>query len=803
MGNGSGAIEALGVRAYDAGLDSIESDGKGKSRNAERREARSARRRLERLTRRLIKTANLLAKAGLLPDARYRDPEVRHKTLQELDCELEPPYTLRARALDERLEPFELGRALYHIAQRRGFLSNRKSPIKDDEEEGKVKASISALRTQMEETGSRTIGELFAKAQAAGQPVRGQYTARQMYIDEFNLIWESQKRFHESALTDALKQQLFHAIFYQRPLKSQKSLIGYCGLEPGKTRAAMALPIVQRFRYVKTVNNMKIIDKETGEIRDLTPQERDKLLTELDIHDKLTFGGARKLLGLRKVEFNLERGGESRIIGNRTAHKLIPVFGEERWHQFSDRQREAIVGDLRSIVKDETLIARAMKVWGLDENAARLLAEVRLEDGYFAYSRKAIEKLLPHLEKGIPENTAIKEVYPARYAKSGQARELLPAVRPRTPSRELGDIRNPVVVRSLTEVRRIVNGIIRQYGKPDFIHIELGRDVRQTPKQRETTWRRMRAQEKERAKAAEKILAERGIENPSRNDILKVLLANECNWRCPYTGKQISMQNLLGDHPQFDIEHIIPFDRCLDDSYMNKTLCDSTENRNQKRNRTPFEAYHGTPGWDHIIGRVKEFQGTAARVKLKRFLMKPDQVDALLSEFTSRQLNDTRWAAKWAKKYLGLLYGGIDDDGIDRSGVRRVFATSGGVTAYLRNEWGLNAILGDGAPANRATITAIMRSMPSPLRSPVPELSRPSAMPPAGRKAAAGGSSGNCLRRGRDLSSRFTSASSRSSPRMPSIAGCGARCMKRRCMESRAQTKREPCMFTHVFRCKS
>ncbi|MBI5866813.1 MAG: type II CRISPR RNA-guided endonuclease Cas9 [candidate division Zixibacteria bacterium] len=694
-----GNIEAIGVRAFEAGLDSLETDGKGKSRNAERREARSTRRRLERLGRRLSRTGNTLARTGLLPPSSYGDSDKRQQVFEELDKTIAEPYTLRAKALDDRLEPFELGRAFYHIAQRRGFLSNRKSPVKSSEDEGKVSQSIGRIRERMAETGSRTIGELFAKELADSKSVRRQYTARRMYEEEFDKIWESQRRFHADILTDDLKASLHRAIFYQRPLKSQKALVGFCALEPGRHRAATAMPIVQRFRYLKTVNNLKIINKVTGEIRALTPEERLSLLAELEVKAELSFAGVCRTLKLKRkdVEFNLEQGGEKRIVGNRTAHKLIEVFGLERWQSFTEDERDAIVGDLRAIVKDETLVNRAKSQWGLDDEAAHRLAAVKLEQSYFGYSMKAIRRLLPRLEGGEPENTAIKAEYVGRWAKRGAAREALPPVR----AHELPALRNPIVERALTEVRRVVNSILAQHGKPDFIRIELGRDLRQTAKQRETTWRRNRANEKDRAAAAQKIIEECGIVSPKRGDILRVLLANECNWRCPYTGKPISMSGLIGDHPQFDVEHIIPFDRCLDDSFMNVTLCDAEENRLVKKNRTPYEAYHGTAGWQEILNRLKDFQGSAARTKKKRFEMPPAEVKELLSEFTSRQLNDTRWAARWAKKYLGLLYGGLDDDGIDNSGVRRVQATSGAVTAFLRNEWGLNGILGDGPGKSR------------------------------------------------------------------------------------------------------
>ncbi len=126
-------------------------------------------------------------------------------------------------------------------------------------------------------------------------------------------------------------------------------------------------------------------------------------------------------------------------------------------------------------MKDEALIRRGMKTLRLDEPAAVKLPEVRLEPEYCRYSRQAIAKLLPLLSRGVSLQTAIKELYPEQFSKEGEPLDRLPPVE----SEEMPDLRNPVVERTLTELRRIVNALIKQYGKPDRIRIELGRDLRQ------------------------------------------------------------------------------------------------------------------------------------------------------------------------------------------------------------------------------------------------------------------------------------------------------------------------------------
>ena len=134
----------------------------------------------------------------------------------------------------------------------------------------------------------------------------------------------------------------------------------------------------------------------------------------------------------------------------------------------------------------------------------------------------------------------------------------------------------------------MTNAIVRQYGKPTQIHVELARDLKKSKKQREAISENNRRNEKARAEAASKIIKDAGIKEPKPEDKRKFLLAEECRWQCPYTGKSISMAALFGPEPQFDIEHIIPFSLSMDNSFLNLTLCDVAENRSVKGNRTPL-----------------------------------------------------------------------------------------------------------------------------------------------------------------------------------------------------------------------
>ena len=534
----------------------------------------------------------------------------------------------------------------------------------------------------MAAASARTLGEYFAGINPEEERIRRRWTARDMFLDEFDRICSAQAPHHD-CLSEQFQKSLRRAIFYQRPLKSVKSLIGVCEFEPKRQRAAKALMAFQRFRLLQQVNNTQVITPD-GELVSLTAEQRGALIDRLENAGNMTFGQARKLLKLgRGHVFTLEEGGEEKFSGNHTNAALAKIFGA-RWQDLPPAQKDQVVEDLLSIQSDKALGARGRRFWKLAPDAAEKLVSLSLESGYASLSRKAIAKLLPHLEAGKFYMNAVEEVYGAR--RRTEPLSQLPPV-----SQAMPHLRNPVVHRVLTELRKVVNGIVREHGKPEMIRIELARDLRKTSKQREESWKRNRQNERLRQRAAERILAETGIQKQaqSRQDIEKALLWEECKGVCPYTGRSISFSALFGADAEFDIEHIILFSRSLDNSFVNKTLCYHEENRNVKTNRTPFEAYGSNQArWEEILQRVSRFDSGAAQEKLRRFQLREI---ASLDDFVSSQLNDTRYATREAMRYVSLLYGGLSDN----SGTLRVAGSKGGATAYLRSGWGLNGLLGD------------------------------------------------------------------------------------------------------------
>lgn len=639
---------ACGSRIFQEAVDAKTRTPKNKAR----RDARSARKLIRRRKMRRDKVLNLLLRNNLIP----QDADERQKLFA--DNKLFDPYQLRKQALDNKLMPYKLGRVLYHLCQRRGFQSNRKASSK---EYGEIKNAITSLRQEITGSKSRTLGEYLAS-----QPKkRNHCTDRAMYQEEFELIWQAQQKYYPNLLTQAFKVAVHNAIFFQRTLKLQKNLVGRCTFEPSRKRAARALLKYQRFRILQDINHLTIKNPISREYRLLTSDERCKLLSLLEKQKTLSWGTARKKLKLHEGEtFNLEEGKKNELIGNRTAYALHSILGQ-RWEEIPQDTQNALITDMLTIDNEQGFLNRMKSYRKFDDDTAERLAKTELEPGYARLSRKAICKILPYLEQGM---TYDKACLAAGYNHSNPNQQAA--------ADKLGAppyLRNPVVQKALYETRKVINAVIRRYGKPATIRLEMARDMKLTKKQRDALHKRQREHEKANEQARKILQDEFKVQNPKKSDIQKYNMWKECGMACPYTGIVISKEMLFSQ--DVDVEHILPYSRSLDDSYMNKTLCIASENRKTKHNRTPYEAYHANKAnYDTILQRIKNLPWP----KRRKFEQKEIETD----EFIERQLNDTRYICVEVKKYLQQI--GVN-----------VEVSKGEATAALRHRWGLSRILAE------------------------------------------------------------------------------------------------------------
>ncbi len=694
------SIVGAGVRVFPEGVENFNTK-KEKSKTEARRDARAARRQTARRSRRKRNLRQALVAAGLLPEVVLRSADDLERIKFESDSfRKADPYQLRLKALSEKLDLYEIGRVLLHLNRRRGFLSNRKTDKKKNEDKG-ILAEMNQLAADMKQAGHQTLGEHLGKLhQDPHCRIRKRHTRREMFEAEFEAIWETQRKHYPKLLTDELKygtqgrqpypcksetaakillQQygLHGLIFFQRKMYWPKSVIGQCELEPREKRCPRADRLAQRFRLLQEVNNLRFIDPDSGEVRHLSPEHRTLLLDKLSRKKEMKFDEIRKALGfIESIRFNLEEGGRDKLQGMETDALLGKkgIFGPA-WHEKPEDWRNEVVQTLiDSELEEREVNHRAENQWGLDPAATeKLLDAVKdLPQGHLHLSRLALTKLLPHMERGLllmSDDHTPSAMSEAGYLRKDQLHRGGTENLPEPP-----DVTNPVVRQALFEVRKVVNAIIREYGKPGRIHIELAREARVSAKERTEISRRMRERELDRDKAANAI-REHGAK-VTRDAINRYLLWEEQGRNCVYSGQSISLTQLLGG--EVDIDHILPYSRCLDDSMNNKVLCFRPMNA-EKGQRTPWE-WLGTSDPD----RFEQIRQHVARLPFTK-RVKFTQKELKLDEFIQRQLNDTRYISVVVMDYLRHL---VDEP-------HYVLCPKGEHTASLRRQWGLNTILRD------------------------------------------------------------------------------------------------------------
>ena len=693
----------MGVRIFPDGRNPKD----GSSLAAARRLARSMRRRRDRFLKRRARLMRLMIEHGFMPTDRNE-----RQALRSLD-----PYELRRRGLDEPLSPYEFGRALFHLNQRRGFKSNRKIDRAEDDERGKIATAISKVREQMNADGARTIGEWLAKRHEIREPVRARlngqgarsqyelYVQRSMIAQEFDALWAAQNRMNPAMFTPHSRDILRDALLFQRRLRPV--IPGKCPFEPEERRAPLALPSVQRFRIFQEVNHLRILQTGQPE-RPLTQQERDRVAETLLRTAKRSFDQLRKLLDLPEdATFNLESVKRKDLRGDTVGAELTrkTAFGPQ-WLALPLERQDEIVQLLLDTEEEETVTTALRERYGLSAEQAAQAAKTRLVDGYGSISRKAILKMLPYLESQVVTyDTAARAAgYDhARHSVGGdQIRlpyyaEWLPQYvgtgsgeRRDPPEKRFGRIANPTVHVALNQLRAVVNAIIHKFGPPHQIVIELAREMKlsRERKRQVEQEQRLRQDDNDRIRS---LLEEHGLPINGGN-LLRVRLWEELaqsttDRRCPYTGEMISFARLFSE--EVEIEHILPFSATLDDSVSNKTVAMRKANRD-KGNRSPFDAFgHSPPGydWEQILNRASLMPFS----KKRRFA--PDALAQYQTDgdFLARHLTDTAFVSRVAREYLTAVCPS-----------NQVWSIPGRMTALLRKRWGLNTLLSETGDKNRS-----------------------------------------------------------------------------------------------------
>lgn len=795
--------------------------GNESSKAAERTQHRSLRKQYFRRRLRKIEVLKVLIKYRWCP---YLSDEALHAwhvkkaypmddaflAWQRTDEKLDKnPYSYRHICLHEDLnlstehDRYILGRALYHLAQRRGFKSNRLDQSEDSNENGKVKVGISNLSEDMRKAGCEYLGDYFYflyKNDGNRVRIRTKYTDREEhYHKEFEAICNKQNLSVEQI------GELERALYFQRPLKSQRQGVGRCTFETRKPRCAESHPEYEMFRMLSFINNIKVKGPDDYLMRPLNKAEYDKIAPLFFRKSKRQFDFeeiAKAIAGKGNYQYIKDDGERAYRFNYRmsqsitscpTISSLMAVFGRDYERGMAElytlsggKSKRQIVNDVWNVLYNFS-DKENLRQWGkeklqLDDDTAKKFSEIHLTQGFASLSLSAIRKILPWLEKGlIYSHAALMAKVPDIVGKDIWGRksdkitsdllslisnfdvrdssiqgtldlcikdylnnnyELKPGATDnlyhpskievydnaeigkdgvyRLGSPKTNSIRNPMAMRSLHQVRKVVNALLKKglIDENTEVHVEYARELNDANK-RKAIGDRNKAREKSRKEYADRI-KELYLENcgkdiePTEDDILKYELWVEQENKCLYTGKQICICDFIGPNPKYDIEHTIPRSVGGDSTMENLTLCSSRFNREVKKTLIPTQLLNYEEIQERLNPwkeRIEKLRKEADRIRTYSGMAK-EQKDNLIKKRHLIKMKLEYWQNKYGRflmtevpegfsrrqgagiglvgKYAGLYLGSLFHKKGDRA-KSNVRVVKGASTAEFRKLWGIQS----------------------------------------------------------------------------------------------------------------
>lgn len=726
-------IVALGVRAFEK----AETAKEGKSLNLARRNARLMRRRLRRRAWRLRKLARVLKRHGVIADTHLFEPH--HPFATSL-------WRLRVDGLDRQLNAEEWARVIYHLCKHRGFhwisrAEEKKAEADTNGEGGKVKQGLAATAQLMKEKRYRSAAEMvlteFPQAQRNKQGDYSKALSRALLSEELALLFRRQRELGNPHATHELEREILGTgdrktglFWLQKPALAGADLLkmlGRCTFERAEYRAPKASFTAERHVWLTRLNNLRVFvdgrtrpltDKERGIALPLPYQQagdfkyrqlRAALVKEAGLPETARFAGLPYPSEAEKAEGKAKDPEDATLVKLPAWQALrltLKKAGlETEWEGMAaealDGRPDLLdqIAYVLSVYKDDAEVEAELRKLGLP-NADKMidaLLELRF-DKFHSLSLKALRAIVPHMERGLRYDEACEKAgyhhsQPPRAATG--AHKYLPAFYAKRDKdgrmilNEALDVpRNPVVVRALNQARKVLNALVREYGSPHDVRIEMARDLSRPLDERRRIEKEQREYRERNENDRAMFIAHFGRE-PKGVELEKWRLYREQQGKCAYSVTPIDIGRLL-EEGYVEIDHALPYSRSFDDSKNNKVLVHAAENRN-KGNRTPYEYLGGAEDserWRPFVAFVES--NKAYRQAKRNRLLRKNFGEEEAKAFRERNLNDTRYICRFFKNYvehhLQLA---------DGSESKRCVVVSGQLTAFLRARWGLVKVRDD------------------------------------------------------------------------------------------------------------
>lgn len=720
-------IESLGSRIFDK----AENPKDGSSLALKRREARGARRRLRRRRHRRDRVLSLLENYNIISKKQVEEMYNNRDYKFEKDV-----YELRVEGLDTLLTSKELARVLINFVKRRGYKSNSKSEEVENKDTGKLLTATIENDKIMKEHNYRSVAEMylkdstFVKILSNGKQIRKIRNTTDEYkstvkradlVNEIKLILKKQNELNPK-ITDKFIDKYLEIFESQRSFEEGpggesiyggnqiEKMLGKCTFEKSEYRAMKATYTFEYFKLLQDINHIRveyveIVDGKRKNISTVLNEEQRKAIINIAKRkDTIKYSEIRKAINIpEEARFNTVRYDYNLSEDYNEAIKLseeksnIKEF--QSYHKIRKVMDKVEKGLIEKYSNDElNAIGYALSVYKSDSkrieylkaNVADISDEIIEKLLLLSFSKtgnlsiKAMNKINPYLEQGLTYDKAVDKVYPDFRGNINTKRRTKLSL-----NNLEEEIPNPVVKRAVSQTIKVLNAIIDRYGNPESVNIELARELSKTFEERKKIEKdnenRMITNEKAKSE-----IYELGKTNVTGQDIVKYKLWKEQDEICVYSGKHIKPEELFSE--LVDVDHIVPYSISFDDSYNNKVLVLSSENR-IKGDRVPLQYFRESNknDSDYIVRVNSIYQKRNNSVKLRKLLTESISREDI-EGFKERNLKDTQYLSRVVHKLIknNLIFSENDNVKV------KVDVVKGAITSHIRKRLGIEKIRENG-----------------------------------------------------------------------------------------------------------
>lgn len=637
-----------------------------------------------------------------------------------------PVARLRAAGLDEPLSGRELAQVLYYLGLHRGY-DPRGESTDGDADGKKMLSAIAGVQAALDAGEARTVGELMA-SRGRMRNRAGDYSCtatRQMIADEARALISAQEAFGTadgSLMGDYLDELLFtrSTAAFDAQVYSR---VGCCTYFPDERRAARADVTSEMLSAIESLKHLRIAEPDGSQHG--IPHESCMRYLDVMFSDAPIKGN--KECRVRYSDVLKEHGRTE----GATVKGVLPADVKREVYvprAFSLMRKAGVPAALLARMRDDRAVGDAVcealtyassEEVLLDRLAA---ADIELSDaeiaaicslpysgkvfsGYSSRSLKAQEMLLEMMLS--PEVSTLFDaedacgLYAVRTETSVNAGSLLPPYTVFDPT-----CTNPVVLRTTARMRRVVNAVIKRWGVPAEVRVILGRELKQSKKERLNAQRNNSRNRKSREELADTASSILGV---SPDSISGSLLRKLSLWRSQggmdvLAGTQIDLERLCREPAYATVDYILPPAR-TGETGMRNSLLSLTSTAVSKGASTPVEwcssGCAGAPTLAELKERVAE--STLPYSKKSRILL--EDFEGKAPAMLDRSVNDGRYASRAFRSYLEELMPLRDGERV------RAAAVSDAAVAELRRVWGLNDLFDASRSASDPAVEAVVAAV--------------------------------------------------------------------------------------------